>query len=118
LKPRTLGPMASTLTITPLRRLFLLLQWGEATSIWNRGQWRGQLSFPSQRTRSNTCPSATLSTTNPTWTALGLNTGSRSVKPATNHLSYGKSLDTVQVSYLQLLVIIFMVIYCGLKHLN
>jgi hypothetical protein len=36
-----------------------------------------------------TSPSATLSTTNPTWHDLGSNPGRRGGKPATNHLSYG-----------------------------
>jgi hypothetical protein len=36
-----------------------------------------------------TCPSATLSTTNPTWPDLGSNPGRRGGKPATNRLSYG-----------------------------
>jgi hypothetical protein len=40
-------------------------------------------------TRKKTCPSATLSTTNPTWPDLGSNPGRRGVKPATNRLSYG-----------------------------
>jgi hypothetical protein len=35
-----------------------------------------------------TCPSATLSTTNPTWLDPGFNPGRRGGKPATNHLSY------------------------------
>jgi hypothetical protein len=38
-----------------------------------------------------TSPSATLSTTNPTWPDPGSNTG-RSGKPATNRLSYGTVL--------------------------
>jgi hypothetical protein len=41
------------------------------------------------RTWRKTCPSATLSTKNPTWTALGMNPGLRSEKPTINHLSYG-----------------------------
>jgi hypothetical protein len=39
-----------------------------------------------------TCPSATLSTTNPTWPDLGSNPGRRGGKPATNRLSYGTAL--------------------------
>jgi hypothetical protein len=34
------------------------------------------------------CPSATLSTTNPTWTSLCANPGLRGEKPATNRISY------------------------------
>jgi hypothetical protein len=36
-----------------------------------------------------TCPSATLSTTNPTWPNLGSNLGRRCGKPANNRLRYG-----------------------------
>jgi hypothetical protein len=36
-----------------------------------------------------TCSSAILSTTDPTWIDLGLNSGRRDGKPASNHLSYG-----------------------------
>jgi hypothetical protein len=43
-------------------------------------------------TRRKTCPSATLSTTNPTWTDPGSNTGLRSGRPATNRLSHGTVL--------------------------
>jgi hypothetical protein len=39
-----------------------------------------------------TCPSATLSTTNPTWLDLGSNSGHHSGKPATNLLSYGAAM--------------------------
>jgi hypothetical protein len=44
-----------------------------------------------------TCPSATLSTTNPTWTDLSANPGRRGGKPATNRLSYGKTLQSVRL---------------------
>jgi hypothetical protein len=36
-----------------------------------------------------TCPSATLSTTNPTWTGPGSNPGCRGGRPAANRLSHG-----------------------------
>jgi hypothetical protein len=36
-----------------------------------------------------TCPSATLSTTNPTWTDPGSNPGLRGGRPAANRLSHG-----------------------------
>jgi hypothetical protein len=42
-----------------------------------------------RNTRRKTCPSATLSTTNPTWPDPGSNPGCRGEKPATNRLSYG-----------------------------
>jgi hypothetical protein len=41
-----------------------------------------------------TCPSATLSTTNPTWPDPGLNPRRRGGKPATNRLSYGAAITT------------------------
>jgi hypothetical protein len=47
-------------------------------------------------TRGKTCPSATLSTTNPTWTDPGSNPGLRGDRPATNRLSHG----TAYVCYL------------------
>jgi hypothetical protein len=48
--------------------------------------------------RGKTCPSASLSTTNPTWTDPGSNPGFRRERPATNRLSHG----TVLVSALAL----------------
>jgi hypothetical protein len=39
-----------------------------------------------------TCPSATLSTTNPTWTDPESNPGLRGERPATNRLSHGTAL--------------------------
>jgi hypothetical protein len=41
-----------------------------------------------------TCPSATLSITNPTWYDPGSNPGLRGGKPATNRLSYGKASNS------------------------
>jgi hypothetical protein len=40
-------------------------------------------------TQSKTCPSATLSITNPTRTGLGLNSSLRSERPVIKHLSHG-----------------------------
>jgi hypothetical protein len=42
-----------------------------------------------QRTRRKTCPSATLSTTDPTWIDPGVNPGLRGERPAANDLSHG-----------------------------
>jgi hypothetical protein len=42
-----------------------------------------------RRTRRKTCPSATLSTTNPTWIGPGAKPGLRGERPATNHPSHG-----------------------------
>jgi hypothetical protein len=53
---------------------------------WNE-DWQGK-----QKYSEKTCPSATLSTTNPTWPDPGLNPCRRGGKPATNRLSYGAAL--------------------------
>jgi hypothetical protein len=42
-----------------------------------------------EKNQGKTCPSATLSTTNPTWTDPGLNPGLRGERLATNRLSHG-----------------------------
>jgi hypothetical protein len=51
-----------------------------------------KLTEENPRTRGKTCPSATPSTTNPTW-----NPGLRDGRPATNHLSHGTALSTVNI---------------------
>jgi hypothetical protein len=43
-------------------------------------------------TRGKTCPSATLSTTNPTWSDPGSNPCLRGGRPAANRLSHGAAL--------------------------
>jgi hypothetical protein len=43
-------------------------------------------------TRRKTCPSTTLSTTNPTWTEPGLNPRLRGGRPAANRLSHGTAV--------------------------
>jgi hypothetical protein len=44
-------------------------------------------------TRGKTCPSAALTTTNPTWTDPGSNPGLRVERPATNCLSHGTAKE-------------------------
>jgi hypothetical protein len=48
-----------------------------------------KLTGENRSTRGETCPSATLSTTNPTWTNPGSNPGLRGGRPAANRLSHG-----------------------------
>jgi hypothetical protein len=48
-----------------------------------------KLTGENRSTRGKSCRSATLSTTNPTWTDPGLNPGLRGERPATNRLSHG-----------------------------
>ena len=50
-----------------------------------------KLTGENRSTRGKTYPSATLSTTNPTWTHPGPNPGLRGERPATNRLSHGSA---------------------------
>jgi hypothetical protein len=54
-----------------------------------------KLTGENRRTRRKTCPSATLSTTNPTWTDPGSNSGLRGERPATNRLSHGTAFSKI-----------------------
>jgi hypothetical protein len=51
-----------------------------------------KLTGENQSTRGKTCPSATLFTTNPTWTDPGSNPGLRGGRPAANRLIHGTAL--------------------------
>jgi hypothetical protein len=59
-----------------------------------------KLTGENRRTRGKTCPSAILSTTNPTWTDPGSNPGVCAGRPAANDLSHGAATDDVLGSYL------------------
>jgi hypothetical protein len=54
-------------------------------------KWTGE----NRSTWGKTCPSATLSTTNPTWTDPGSNSGLRGGRSASNRLSHGTAKRTV-----------------------
>jgi hypothetical protein len=54
-----------------------------------------KLTRENRSTRRKTCPSATLSTTNPTLTDPGSNPGLRGERPATNRLSHGTAEDVL-----------------------
>jgi hypothetical protein len=56
--------------------------------VWGSGGMM-ILTGENRRTRRKTCPSATLSTTNPTWFDPAANPGLRGERPATNRLSHG-----------------------------
>jgi hypothetical protein len=58
-------------------------RWWVWSSRWNEN-WQGKPKYLEKD-----CPSATLSTTIPTWPDRGSNSGRREGKPATNRLSYG-----------------------------
>jgi hypothetical protein len=57
---------------------------------WSTGGMKMTREYRS--TRGKTCPSATLSTTNPTWDDPRLKEGLRGRRPATNRLSHGTAL--------------------------
>jgi hypothetical protein len=95
-------------TYNKCRTLSLLLRWGETvcgtaacsgpfvhptddTRVNVEQQWN-YTDRENRRTRRKTCPSATFSTTNPTFTALGTNPVLCGEKPATNRLSYGTAM--------------------------
>jgi hypothetical protein len=64
-------------------------RWLRWWRIWCNEDWQGKPKFSEK-----TCPSATLSTTNPTWPDPGSNPSRRGGKPATNRLSYGAAHST------------------------
>jgi hypothetical protein len=51
-----------------------------------------KLTGENRSTRGKTCPSATLSTTNLTWTERGSNLALRGERPATNCVSHGTAI--------------------------
>jgi hypothetical protein len=57
-------------------------------------RWNDILTGENRITRRKTCPSATLSITNPTWIDPGANPGPRGERLATNDLSHGTALVT------------------------
>jgi hypothetical protein len=57
---------------------------GDCEENWWNEDWQGK-----SKISEKTCPSAILSTTNPTRLDPGLNPGRRGGKPATNRLNYG-----------------------------
>jgi hypothetical protein len=67
-------------------------RWGWLWKNWRNKDWQGKPKYWKK-----TCPSATLSTTNPTWLYPGFNPDRRGGKPATNRLSYGGALCLLQV---------------------
>jgi hypothetical protein len=60
-----------------------------------------KLTGENRSTRGNTCPSAILSTTNPTWTDPGSNPGLRGERPANNRLSNGTVITNTNTNLLR-----------------
>jgi hypothetical protein len=56
-----------------------------------------KLTGENRSTRGKTCPSATLSTTNPTWTDPGSNPSLPGGRPAANRLSHGTAYSLFYV---------------------
>jgi hypothetical protein len=56
-----------------------------------------KLTGENRSTRGKTCPSATLSTTNPTWADPGSNPGFRGGRPATNRLNHGTVIPLILI---------------------
>jgi hypothetical protein len=68
--------------------------WWVWSNRWN--DWQGKLKYSEK-----TCPSAALSTTNPTCLDLSSNQGRRGGKPTTNRLSYSTANCHVPFVYIQ-----------------
>jgi hypothetical protein len=60
-----------------------------APGDYDDGEFGGMKIGKGNQSTEETCPSAILSTTNPTWPDMGANPGRSGGKPATNRLSYG-----------------------------
>jgi hypothetical protein len=69
--------------------------WFWGWGIWWNEDWQEKSNYSEK-----TCPSATLSTTNPTWPDPGSNPGRRGGRPANNRLSYGAALNRTIVDIL------------------
>jgi hypothetical protein len=65
-------------------------RWGWLWSNWWNEDWQGKPKYLEK-----TCPSVTLSTTNPTWPDTESNPDRRDGKPATNRLSYDAAYEVV-----------------------
>jgi hypothetical protein len=68
--------------------------WESFFLIWWNEDWQGKPKYSEK-----TCPSATLSTTNPTWPNPGSNPGRRGGKSETNRFRYGAVYMRVLVDY-------------------
>jgi hypothetical protein len=76
--------------LVPKRACLLTLAYYAFPRCYEFGERRwNDIDRENRRTRRKTCPSSTLSTTNPTWIDMGANPGLRGERPATNDLSHG-----------------------------
>jgi hypothetical protein len=81
------APQPWGLLCNPMMKMKMLIIFCPFPSNGARVEWYWQ--GENRSTRGKTCPSAILSTTNPTWTDPGSNPGPRGGRPATNRLSHG-----------------------------
>jgi hypothetical protein len=108
--------------VSELRRLRGLLFIPRVIYECGEPRWN-DIDRGSRITRRKTCPSATLSTTNPTWTDPGANLGFRVKRPATNRLSHGTANMVVNDSESRPLTLILIVwasgfYYCSAVPVN
>jgi hypothetical protein len=91
LQPLTLFFPEDEVGLVPKRGCLLTLAYYAFPRWYEFGErrWSDILTGENRRTRRKTYPSATLSTTNPTWIDPGANPGLRGERPATNDLSHG-----------------------------
>jgi hypothetical protein len=92
-----MGPLVTSATECP--------GWLWLWRIWWNEDWQGKPKYSEK-----TCPSATLSTKNPTWPDPGSNPGRRGGKSVTNRLSYGAAIITTFLSVMSPFFFIFQVI--------
>jgi hypothetical protein len=71
-------------TLTGLLYQPWMIHHDDCGEISEMNDWQGKPKYSEE-----TCPSAALSTPNPTWLDQGSNPGRRGEKLTTNHLSYG-----------------------------
>jgi hypothetical protein len=81
-------------TVSELRPPTILLLIPHVTYEYGELRW-DDIGRENRRTRNKTCPSATLSTANPTCTDSGANPGFCDEMPATDRLSHATALDCV-----------------------
>jgi hypothetical protein len=89
--------------LVPRRGCLLTLAYYAFPRWYEFGERRwNDMTGENRRTRRKSCPSTTLSTTNPTWIDPGVNRGLGGERPATNDLSHGPALCCVRKTNLYL----------------
>jgi hypothetical protein len=91
------APTEDWMGLVPKRGCLLTLAYYAFPRCYEFGErwWNDILTGENRRTRRKTCPSSTLSTTNPTWIGRGANPGLHVERPTTNDLSHSTALNSV-----------------------